>query len=240
MRRRKKLIIAILLVILIGLLANIYATLYMPDTTSALAEGEKNIMVCAIDESEVRDGMGACDMVFIVKLKDGNIVNYTAVYPGGLTHPTEKEPAEYQAMGAGEKLLLHDCFYSSDNEKGMKLAKEVVEYNKKIKIDAVVCINSQGVDEILQALNPLNIDGQEVNASGIDIIREEQYDNGNSRGEAVLKIVTAAADKAKDPACQEKVINAALEQYSKGNIIMSPQGLFMDLLKTKGIEKLMT
>ena len=74
----------------------------------------------------------------------------------------------------------------------------------------------------------------------IDIIREEQYGNGNSRGEAVLKIVTAAADKAKDPACQEKVINAALEQYSKGNIIMSPQGLFMDLLKTKGIEKLMT
>lgn len=238
MRRRKKLIIAILLVILFGLIMSIVGALYFPSTTNALAEGEKNILVCAIDESETRAGMGACDMAFIVHMKDGKLTGYEAVYPGGLTHPTEAEPAAYVAQGAGKKLLLHDAFYSSNNTQGMKWASEIVSHNKNISIDAVVCINSAGVDAILKQANPLTIDGEEVNASGIDIIREEQYDNGNSRGDAVLKIVKAVAEKANDPTCKSNMINAALDQYNKGNIIMYPQDAFITLLASKGINSL--
>ena len=57
MRRRKKLIIAILLVILIGLIAVIAGELFLPHDNE-LAQGSKNILVCAIDESEPRPGMG--------------------------------------------------------------------------------------------------------------------------------------------------------------------------------------
>ena len=81
MRRRKKLIIAILLVILIGLISVIAGALFLPQDNELAQGSKKNILVCAIDESEPRPGMGACDMAFIVSLQDGELVNYTEIYP---------------------------------------------------------------------------------------------------------------------------------------------------------------
>ena len=72
--------------------------------------------------------------------------------------------------------------------------------------------------------------------SGIDIIREEDWGNGVSRGDAVLDIVKAAARAAKDPEVKSAMVNAAIDQYSKGNIIMDQQGAFVGLLASKGIE----
>ena len=60
MNRTRKLIIAILIVVLIGLFAIIASALFMDNDTN-LDEGSKNILVCAIDETEDRPGMGACD-----------------------------------------------------------------------------------------------------------------------------------------------------------------------------------
>ena len=235
MERRKKIIIAILIVIFIGLLT-IIAGVFLIHSGGDLASGDSNILVCAIDESEKRPGMGACDMAFIVKLHNGEIVNYTAVYPHGMTHPNASEPAEAQAQGAGSKLLLHDSFWYSDNEKSMKLAKEIVEYQTRVPIDAVVAINSKGLDGILDAASPLKINGSDVNAKGIDIIREEQDTGGESRGDAVLEIVKAAAQAATNPDKKSAMINVALDQYAKGNIVMTSQGSFVGLLATKGIE----
>ena len=235
MKRSKKLIIAILVVILIGLILLTIGALYFNHSTE-LAKGDRTILVCAIDESETRAGMGACDMAFIVRLHDGSLVNYTAVYPGGLTHPTAAEPKEYQAQGAGSKLLLHDSFYDADNQQGMQYAKEIVEYQTNTSIDAVVAVNSAALDAVLHAAGPLEINGTMTNASGIDIIREEDWGNGVSRGDAVLDIVKAAAQKAKDPSVKSAMINAALDQYSKGNIIMDQQGAFVNLLASKGLE----
>ena len=76
MRRTKKLVIAILFVILVGLVANYAGTyIYHVGTSQGeLAQGDKNILICAIDESEKRPGMGACDMAFIVHLHNGSFV----------------------------------------------------------------------------------------------------------------------------------------------------------------------
>jgi hypothetical protein len=238
MERRKKIIIAILIVIFIGLITIIAGALFI-HSGGDLASGDSNILVCAIDESEKRPGMGACDMAFIVKLHDGEIVDYTAIYPHGMTHPNASEPAEAQAQGAGSKLLLHDSFWYSDNEKSMQLAKEIVEYQTQTPIDAVVAINSKGLDGILDAASPLKINGSDVNAKGIDIIREEQDTGGESRGDAVLEIVKAAAQSATNPDKKSAMINVALDQYSKGNIVMTPQGSFVGLLATKGIENIL-
>ena len=243
MKRSKKLIILILIVILIGLISVIAGTLFLGEN-SELSKGDKYILVCAIDESETREGMGACDMAFIVQLHDGSLVNYTPIYPGGMTHPTQ--PAS-SALGGGKMFLhdslydgieegMHDAFWSPDNEQGMQYAREIVEYNTNTSIDAVVAINSEALDAILQAAGPLEINGETVNASGIDIIREEDWGNGVSRGDAVLEIVKAAANKAKDPAIKSSMVNAALDQYSKGNIIMDQQDAFVGLLASKGIE----
>ena len=234
MTRTKRLIIAILVVVFIGLIAIIAGALYMSHD-SDLVQGNKNILVCAIDEGEQRPGMGACDMAFIINLENGTIRNYSTVYPGGMTHPTATEPQEAQNQGAGSALLLHDAFWDADNSIGMQYAKEIVEYNAGTQIDSVVAINSQALDAILSAAGPLEINGELTNASGIDIIREEDWGNGVSRGDAVLEIVKAAANAAsKDDSVKSAMVNAALDQYSKGNIVMDKQGDFVGLLASKG------
>ena len=235
MNRTRKLIIAILIVVLIGLFAIIGSALFMGNDTN-LDEGSKNILVCAIDETEDRPGMGACDMAYIVHIENGTLKNYTAVYPGGLTHPTAAEPQEAQAQGAGSKLLLHDAFWDADNNKGMQLAKEIVEYNTNESIDSVVAVNVQAFDAILNAAAPLEVNGRTLDVSGLDFIREEDWGYGMSRGDAVMEIVKAAANSANDPVKKSAMINAALDQYSKGNIIMDQEGAFVGLLASKGIE----
>ena len=238
MDRKKKIIIAILIVLMIGIITILFGA-FFTNTGGDLSSGNGNILVCAVDESEPRAGLGAVDMAFIVTIENGKIKDYKAVYPGGMTHPNASEPAEAQAQGAGPKLLLHDSFWYSDNEKCMQLAKEIVEYQLQIPIDGVVAINSKGLDKILDAASPLKINGTTVNASGIDIIREEQSSGGESRGDAVLDIVRAAAESATNPDKKAAMVNVALSEYSKGNIIMTPQGSFVGLLATEGIENIL-
>lgn len=235
MDRTKKLIIAIIIIVLIGLIAIIAGALFIGHDVE-LTEGGRNILVCAIDESERRPGMGACDMAFIVHLDNGTLKNYTAIYPGGMTHPTAAEPAEAQSQGAGARLLLHDAFWSSNNAEAMQLAKEIVEYNTNIHIDSVVAVNTEALDAVLAAAGPIDVNGSKMQVSGIDFIREEDWNNGVSRGDAVLDLVRAAANAAKDPDVKSAMINAAIDQYSKGNIIMDQQGSFVGLLASKGIE----
>jgi hypothetical protein len=235
MDRTKKLIIAIIIIVLIGLIAIIAGALFIGHDVE-LTEGGRNILVCAIDESERRPGMGACDMAFIVHLDNGTLKNYTAIYPGGMTHPTAAEPAEAQSQGAGARLLLHDAFWSSNNAEAMQLAKEIVEYNTNIHIDSVVAVNTEALDAVLAAAGPIDVNGSKMQVSGIDFIREEDWHNGVSRGDAVLDLVRSAANAAKDPNVKSAMINAAINEYSKGNIIMDQQGSFVGLLASKGIE----
>ena len=235
MDRTKKLIIAIIIIVLIGLIAIIAGVLFIGHDVE-LTEGGRNILVCAIDESENRPGMGACDMAFIVHLDNGTLKNYTAIYPGGMTHPTAAEPAEAQSQGAGARLLLHDAFWSSNNAEAMQLAKEIVEYNTNIHIDSVVAVNTEALDAVLAAAGPIDVNGSKMQVSGIDFIREEDWNSGVSRGDAVLDLVRSAANAAKDPDVKSAMINAAIDQYSKGNIVMDQQGSFVGLLASKGIE----
>ncbi|WP_305515215.1 MULTISPECIES: DUF4012 domain-containing protein [unclassified Methanobrevibacter] len=236
MDRTKRLIITILIVVFIGLVAIIAGSLFIGHDNE-LTQGNKNILVCAIDEGEDRPGLGACDMAFIVHLENGTLKNYTAIYPGGMTHPNASEPLEAQKQGAGSALLLHDAFWDEDNDVGMNYAKEIVEYQTNTTIDSVVAINSQALDAILSAAGPLEINGEITNASGIDIIREENWGNGVSRADAVMDIVKAAANAASsNPDIKSAMVNAAIDQYSKGNIVMDKKGAFVGLLASKGFE----
>ena len=233
MKTRSKLIIGILLIIIIGIVFIVFGTFFMSED---LSSGGKNILVCAIDESEPRPGMGACDMAFLVHLDDGGIQNYTPIYPHGMVHPSVAEPQEYQAMGAGSKLLLHDCFYWEDKQQCMQYAKEILEYNTNYTADAVIAVNSQAIDNIIASAGTLKYNGEEVQASGIDFIREEQNTMGMTRGDSVMTIVNALTQAAKDPEKRDKMIQAAINEYEVGHIAMYPEGSFVKLLASKGIQ----
>ena len=238
MNRTKKLIIAILVIVLIGLIAVIFGALFSgPDLSSET----KNILVLASDKEEQSNG--GVDMAFMIRLENGSLKNYTPVYPGGMTHPTQ--PAS-SALGGG-KMFLHDCLYDGVDE-GMQYAKEIVEANTNLTADAVVLVYDEGVDNIIDSIRPLKVDGVETNLSATDIIRENDAYNGYagnegvsgtmSRSDAVMVLVKALAQAAANPDKKATMIQAALNEYSKGNIVMKPEGSFTNLLATKGIESL--
>lgn len=237
MKRSKKLIIAILIVILIGIWAMIAGALFLtPDLTSE----SKDILVLASDKYEQPNG--GVDMAFMVHLENGSLKNYTPVYPGGMSHPTQPAPG-----GIGGRMMMHDCLWDGV-ENGMKYAQEIVEANTGMHSDAVVLIYDEGLDNIIDSVRPIYINGEESNLSAVDMVRQNDAYNGYagnenvpgnmSRGDAVMQLAKALANITKDPDKKNTMIKVALQEYSNGNIVMQPQGAFAKLLATKGIDKL--
>ena len=237
MKRSKKLIIAILIVILIGIWAMIAGALFIgPDLTSE----SKDILVLASDKYEQPNG--GVDMAFMVHLKNGSLANYTPVYPGGMSHPSLSAPG-----GIGGRMMMHDCLWDGTGN-GMKYAQEIVEANTGMHSDAVVLIYDEGLDNIIDTVRPIYINGEVSNLSAADMVRQNDAYNGYagsenvqgnmSRGDAVMVLVNALADAAQDHSKRNTMIQTALDQYSKGNIIMTPEGSFTRLLATKGFETL--
>ena len=237
MRRKQKLIIAILSIILIWLLI-VIGTFFIggPD----LAAENKTILVLAADKYEQPNG--GCDMAFIVRLENGHLKSYDPFYPGGMVHPTQPAPGNLKG-----NMRFHDCLWNGVEE-GMQYAKEIVEANTNFTPDAVVLVYDEAVDNVINSVRPLKVDGVETNLSATDIIRENDAYNGYagnegvtgtmSRGDAVMVLVKALAQAAANPDKKATMMKAALDEYSKGNIVMKPEGSFTKLMATKGIESI--
>ena len=174
MKRTKKLIIAILVVILIGLLAVIAGTLFLgPDLT----QENKSVLVLASDKYEQSNG--GVDMAYMVRLENGSLKNYTPVYPGEMYHPSQPAPG-----GLSGHMMLHDCLWNGVDQ-GMQYAAEIVEYHTGMHADAVVLVYDEGVDNVIDSVRPLVVDGKETNLSATDIIRENDAYNGYAGNENV-------------------------------------------------------
>ncbi|MCL2115654.1 MAG: DUF4012 domain-containing protein [Methanobrevibacter sp.] len=231
MESKNKLIIAIIIVSAIGIIAIFFGTFLGGPN---LAEGEKKILVLAVDKYE--QSGGGVDMAFMVDLKNGSIKKYTPVYPGGMRHPTQPAPGNLPG-----NMFLHDSLWNNDYGQGMEYAKEIVEANTGMRADAVVVITDEGLDAIIDSIRPFKIDGVVTNLSAKDIVRENDnlYGNGMNRGDAVKVLVKALSTAATNPDKRNTMIQVALNEYSKGNIQMSPEGSFRSLLATKGLENLL-
>ena len=238
MNKKQKLIIAILSFILIWLLF-VIGSFFIggPDLTAE----NKTILVLAADKYEQPNG--GVDMAFIIHLKDGHLKGYEPFYPGGMTHPSQHAPG-----GLAGNMRMHDCLWNGV-EDGMQYAKEIVETRNGTHIDAVVVIYDEGIDNIIDSVRPLEVDGVETNLSATDIIRSNDNYAGYAgrqniqtgsmdRGDAVMVLVKALAKAAKDPDKKQTMIKTALDEYNKGNIIMYPKGSFARLLATKGFESI--
>ncbi|AMD18117.1 hypothetical protein TL18_08885 [Methanobrevibacter sp. YE315] len=237
MKRSKKLIIAILIVIIIGLLAVIFGTLFGgPDLTKE----NKDILVLASDKYEQPNG--GVDMAYLVHLENGTLKNYTPIYPGEMSHPTKSAPG-----GLSGRMMFHDCLWDGVDG-GMQNAEEILEANTHLHADAVVLVYDEGLDHIIDSIRPLKVDGVVKNLSATDIIRENDAYNGYpgnehvqgnmSRADAVMVLVKALSNASKDPIKKSTMVEAALKEYSNGNIIMKPEGSFTRLLATKGFENI--
>lgn len=239
MERKNKLIIAIMIVAGIGVLAVAWGTFLSGPN---LSSENKNILVLAGEKGEQQGG--SVDMAFMVKLENGSIKKYTPIYPGGKTHPTQPAPGNLKG-----KMHLHDCMWNGP-EQGMQHAKEIVEASTGNKSDAVVYVSTDGLDAVMDSIRPLEVDGVETNLSAADIVRKNdnyagysgrtsEMNGKMSRGNAVLVLVKALSQAATDPDKRNTMIQTALDQYSKGNILMTPKGSFVSLMATKGFDQLL-
>ena len=114
--------------------------------------------------------------------------------------------------------------------------------------DSVVVLYDEGVDNIIDSVRPLKVDGVETNLSATDIIRENggYFGYGTSTGvtgsmsrsDAVMVLAKALATAAKDPNKKSAMVQAAINEYNNGNIVMYPQGSFTKLLAAKGFESM--
>ena len=144
-------------------------------------------------------------------------------------------------------MFLHDCLWDG-LDGGMQNAAEIIEYNTGMHADAVVVVYDEGIDHIIDSVRPLIVDGVESNLSATDIIRSNDAYNGYpgsenvqgnmSRADAVMVLAKALSNASKDPVKKSTMVEAALKEYSNGNIIMKPEGSFTRLLATKGFEKI--
>mgnify|MGYP005852874029 CR=1 FL=1 len=237
---KKGIIVIFLLIIVIG--AGAFGFKSNGDNQSLFSNGEHKILVLSADPSEPRPGMGAVDMAFVFILKDGQLNNITSIYPHKMAHPTESAPLEVQKQGV-MKMLLHDSLWYEDNERGARLAQEIVEYNTGIKTDMVVIFNLESIDAIVKNTGLLHIDGVGyVNGSTLDFLRDLQDNHGYTRGGAVKSLMSAISNStSNDKSKYLTLINTVSDQYNKGNIFVYPPSAFPELIsqaKSKGFNVL--
>ena len=53
-----------------------------------------------------------------------------------------------------------------------------------------------------------------------------------------MVLAKAIVNATKDPEKKNAMVQKALDEYSKGNILMKPEGSFTKLLATKGFERI--
>lgn len=233
---KKKIVLIIIVAALI--VFGVYLFLNYQQGQEAFS-GDHNILVLCTDPSENRPGVGAVDMAFVINFENGKLGNVTPVYPGGLYHPTLTPTADMKAEGLNV-WYLHDSLWSSDLENGTKIAQEIVEYRTGMKTDMVLVVTPTAIDAMINAVGPVYSNGQLVeNVSSIDFLREDQSNNGASRGDAIENLAQGIIDSAKKNNNKPALIKAGLEQYAQGNIKAVPSSKFAQLMTYAGMNNIL-
>ena len=237
---RKKIILLIVILVLVGVVAAYAIYQYEQPASTNVMKGDHTILLMTADPSEKRPGIGAVDMAFAIYVHDGNVVNLTPIYPGGMLSATAMEPAAANA-GNGH-LRLHDSLWYADTAADVKNSQEIVQTNTGIKTDAVVIVTPTAVDAILNSIAPLNIPGYPngSNAS-IDYIRSVSEGNNStmSRGNASEMLMKPVLTAMKDPSKSPALFKAAIQQYLQGNIVVIPSNLMTQFAISKGLGNLL-
>ena len=234
MLSKKKLLLIIILVILVAI-GGYFLINYHQGKGSF--SGEHNVLILCTDPSEQRPGIGAVDMAFVAKVKDGKLIDTTPVYPGGLAHPTLSPPASLRAEGV-DVVYLHDSLWSDDLDNGTKIAQEIVKYHTNMSTDMVLVVTPDAIDAVVEAVGPVYSNGQEVTGSSIEFLRDDQSSNGVTRGNAIEGLADGILEAANNNHKKPALITTALDQYAKGNIQASPKDKFSQFLSYQGISSI--
>lgn len=234
MLSKKKMILIGLIIIIIAI-GGYFLSNYM-EGQKAFA-GEHNVLILCADPSEPRPGVGAVDMAFVIHLNNGKVGEITKVYPGGLAHPTKEPSASMKAEGLSV-VYLHDSLWSDNLTEGTTTAQEIVEYHTGLKTDMVLVMTPDAIDALVKSVGPVYSNGKEVTNDSINFLRDDQ-DQGATRGDAVENLADGIKDAASKNNKKPALIQAAMDQYSKGNIKVVPEDKFAPFISYGGISNIL-
>ena len=93
--------------------------------------------------------------------------------------------------------------------------------NTGIKTDAVVMVTPTAIDAFIAAVGPIDVPGQgTITGNSIEFLRAEQNTGGMNRSSAVQSIMKPILNATKDPSKYATLAQVAIDQYSKGNIVV--------------------
>lgn len=234
MLSKKKIVLIAIIVLLVAIGA--YSLYNYSEGQKAFA-GEHNVLILCADPSEPRPGVGGVDMAFVVHLTDGKVGEITKVYPGGLAHPTREPTPSMRAEGLSV-VYLHDSLWEENITEGSKIAQEIVEYHTGLKTDMVMILTPDAIDALVKSVGPVYSNGKEVTNSSIDFLRDDQ-DQGATRGDAVEGLADGIREAASKNHKKPALIQAAMDQYAKGNIKVVPEDKFTPFISYGGISNIL-
>jgi len=138
-----------------------------------------------------------------------------------------------------DKFYLHDSLWTTDVEKGSKIAQETVAYHTGLKTDMVIIVTPESIDAIIKAIGPIYVKGQGyVTGNSVEFLREEQNNGGMSRGSAVQSLMEGIKTVIQDPNNRKALMDTVSAQYSQGNIYVIPSNVLQEFLVYEGINTL--
>jgi hypothetical protein len=228
----KTIIFILIAILLVGSVVAYGASQYEQPASSNIMKGDHNVLILLTNDKQ-HPGTQAVDMAFSIKLVNGNIGNITPIYPLGMRSTTLKEPSAY---GTGN-LLLKDTFWNNDTTKDAANAQTIVKENTAIKTDAVIIIKYPATNAFLLAISPVNIPGYgEVGSNNsAAFLKYMTFDVPTSTlksGETAV-VLPPIYKAATNPSNQPALIEAAIQQYIEGNIIIVPQQVIPQIVISK-------
>lgn len=236
--RKGILVVILILIFVIGASTAFLIYQYEQPSSTNVMKGDHNILLLLADTDEKRPGIGAVDMAYAIHVVNGNIMNLTPIYPGGMKSDKIMEPA---AAGSG-KMKLNDALWYADTTTDAANAQEIVQYNTGIKTDAVVIITPAAVDAMINSVGPIYVQGYGyVTHDSIDVIRNltEEKNSTLSRGQGTDLLMNPVLAAAKDPNKSPALFQAVVEQYLQGNIVVIPKDLFTQFAISKGLNTML-
>ncbi len=236
---KKKIILAVILILILAIVATGISFFMNYQQGKSSFQGTHNVLVLCTDPTEQRAGIGAVDMAFIIQLTDGHLGEVTPVYPGGLYDPSLTPPADLRSEGVSQ-WYLHDSLWTENLEEGTQRAQQIVKYNTGEDTDIVVVVTPDAIDAMINTVGPVYSNGQEVTTDSLEFLRNDQDEHGATRGDAIEGLADGILDATRSNGKKVELISTVTDQYAKGNIQVVPHDVFEKLVAYAGINNMLS
>ena len=102
----------------------------------------------------------------------------------------------------------------------------------------MVVVTPDAIDAVINAVGPVYSNGQEVTSDSLSFLRNDQDENGATRGDAIEGLADGIINATRSSGKKVELIGVLTDQYAKGNIQIVPGDAFQKLISYAGISNI--